>query len=205
MEYPTCRTDSSLSDVFQFQLAVLTGRGATVARHIWVDAEPDIDKPLSMSLQARCYFYVRDTGNRGPLLLHADRSRHLGYLDEDNYWLGDDEHDLNFRAYATHRWVSGYCPLDFDAPLAAGGTRRKPVVVETVEENEYRKFRIRRCDKKLGALNQFISQKWLTKDSCVILDASADCVNLGTLMSLGNYSKKLDDIHDETRPLRKCV
>ncbi|CAF1061455.1 unnamed protein product [Didymodactylos carnosus] len=63
----------------------------------------DSDRALSISLSERCTFYVRDTSNRGPLLSHASRTRQLGYLDEEHYWLGDDDHDLNFRAYTTHR------------------------------------------------------------------------------------------------------
>jgi hypothetical protein len=35
----------------------------------------DINLPLRMSRAEKCVFYVRDTGNRGPLLLHAARTR----------------------------------------------------------------------------------------------------------------------------------
>lgn len=39
--------------------------------------------------------------------------------------LGDDDHDLHARAWVQHKWVAGWMPLDFTAPLTLGGTRRK--------------------------------------------------------------------------------
>ena len=62
---------------------------------------------------ARCMFYVRDSGNRGPLALRADYAHRLGYLDETRFdGGGDDEHDMNTRAWEQHGWVSGHAPVD---------------------------------------------------------------------------------------------
>ena len=44
-------------------------------------------------------FYVAETCNRGPLLFVGRRLKALNYLDEDNFVLGDDDHDVMARAY----------------------------------------------------------------------------------------------------------
>jgi hypothetical protein len=122
-----------------------------------------------MSLTERSVFYVYDTGNRGPLLLHAARTRLLGYLDEENYWLGDDDHDLNFRAYALNRWVAGFQPIDFDAPLEFGGTRRKTNVSMTPEDVQYRELRIARRNRRLGAMYKFNLHQWKNRRTMIVL------------------------------------
>lgn len=68
-------------------------------------------------------FSVRDSGNRGPLLLRGSRVRELGFLDEVHFaghWTpaGGDDHELNKRAYGygahpTRRWVAGHLAIPF--------------------------------------------------------------------------------------------
>ena len=41
---------------------------------------------------------IRQTSNRGPLLVVAAKVKQLGYLDELNYMLANDDHDLHCRA-----------------------------------------------------------------------------------------------------------
>jgi glycosyltransferase involved in cell wall biosynthesis len=85
----------------------------------------DVDQGFGpMGLDTRHVFAVRQTGNRGPLLLHAKRVAQLGYLDEVGHYRGDDDHDLNARAWNMGRWVSGFYPVQFRAPLIDGATRR---------------------------------------------------------------------------------
>lgn len=71
----------------------------------------------------RNHVHLRDTANRGPLALRADRMVVLGFLDEHNFHLGDDEHDLCYRAYIHFQWRCAYYPIDFIAPLSDGTTR----------------------------------------------------------------------------------
>lgn len=71
----------------------------------------------------RNMFYVFDTCNRGPLLIHRGKLEELGYLDEVNYFLDDSDHDLMIRAYLSKGYICGYVPIDFDAPLHLGSTR----------------------------------------------------------------------------------
>ena len=64
--------------------------------------------------ELRCRFYVRDTGNRAPLAVRASYARRVGYFDETRFFGGgDDDHEINLRAYARHGWVSGHAPIDY--------------------------------------------------------------------------------------------
>jgi len=64
--------------------------------------------------ELRCRFYVRDTGNRGPLAVRASYARRIGYFDETRFFGGgDDDHEMNLRAYARHGWVSGHAAIDY--------------------------------------------------------------------------------------------
>jgi len=64
--------------------------------------------------ELRCCFYVRDTGNRGPLAVRASYAHRIGYFDETRFFGGgDDDHEMNLRAYARHGWVSGHAPIDY--------------------------------------------------------------------------------------------
>ena len=46
----------------------------------------DINEPLMLDADHRCVFSVRDTVNRGPLLVVHDVMRALGYFDEVHFW-----------------------------------------------------------------------------------------------------------------------
>lgn len=70
-------------------------------------------------------FYTYETCNRGPLLLDKKKVKELGYLDEENYFLDNSDHDLMIRAYLFKRYICGYVPIDFNSPIANGSTRKK--------------------------------------------------------------------------------
>jgi glycosyltransferase involved in cell wall biosynthesis len=165
----------------------------------------DIDSSLKMSLTERSTFYVCDTGNRGPLLLHAARTRLLGYLDEMNYWLGDDEHDLNFRAYALNRWVAGFQPIDFDAPLEFGGIRRKTSVSMTSEDVQYRELRIARRNLRLGALYKFQSHQWENTRVMIVLRPGLASIDFHTYMKDEKNFIDITKSHDEKRLISSDV
>lgn len=83
----------------------------------------DIEKSISQINVNKNKFYVFDTCNRGPLLIHKSKLEELNYLDEDNYFLDNSDHDLMARAYIEKQYICGYVPIDFDAPLRLGSTR----------------------------------------------------------------------------------
>jgi glycosyltransferase involved in cell wall biosynthesis len=85
-----------------------------------------IEKNLSdLQYIDRESFYVGETCNRGPLLLDNEKLKELGYLDEENYFLDNSDHDLFARAYYEKGYICGYVPIDFISLLKNGSTRLK--------------------------------------------------------------------------------
>ena len=68
--------------------------------------------------------YLSHTVNRGPLALRRSMVKELGWLDEEHYVLGNDDHDLFARAWAQKRWRTAFFPVEFRAPLEWGSTRK---------------------------------------------------------------------------------
>jgi glycosyltransferase involved in cell wall biosynthesis len=83
----------------------------------------DIMKQLLPNIDQNAY-YIGETCNRGPLLLHNSKLKELGYLDEVNYFLDNSDHDLFARAYFLKNWICGYVPIEFCSPLENGSTRK---------------------------------------------------------------------------------
>jgi len=84
----------------------------------------NVEKEISTLSVDKNMFYTFETCNRGPLLLHKEKVIKLGYLDEINYFLDNSDHDLMARAYLQEGYICGYVPIDFDAPLKNGSTRK---------------------------------------------------------------------------------
>ena len=83
----------------------------------------NIDKSIADLDVSRDLFYVFETCNRGPLLIDNEKLKELNYLDEDEYFLDNSEHDLMVRAYLEKRYICGYVAMDFHAPLHLGSMR----------------------------------------------------------------------------------
>lgn len=83
----------------------------------------NVEKPYD-SLLSNKVFYVNETCNRGPLLLDRIKVKSLGYLDEQNFYLDNSDHDLFARAWTQKTWICGYVPIHFDSPLSDGSTRK---------------------------------------------------------------------------------
>lgn len=47
----------------------------------------------------------------------------MDYLNENEYFLDDSDHDLMARAYIEKKYICGYVPIDFESPLNNGSTR----------------------------------------------------------------------------------
>lgn len=98
--------------------------------------------------------YVTATNNRGPILYRADALKELGFLDEVNFLIGNDDHDLNRRA-AFRGWFAAYKYTNFYTPLNDSPQRNKEFksgMPENAKQSEllYRDFRRRQhnysCD-----------------------------------------------------------
>ena len=83
----------------------------------------NIEKKIESLNVDKNKFYVMETCNRGPLLIDRTKLMELNYLDEDNYFLDDSDHDLFARAYLSKGYICGYVPIDFNAPLCNGSVR----------------------------------------------------------------------------------
>ncbi|MBT8517329.1 glycosyltransferase family 2 protein [Polynucleobacter paneuropaeus] len=74
---------------------------------------------------AEDYCYVGETVARGPWLLRKTDLEKFNYLDEENFYLGNDDHDLHRRMYLKDRKKVGYVPLDVHS-ISEDGSTRKP-------------------------------------------------------------------------------
>jgi len=72
---------------------------------------------------SRDIFAVRDSANRGPLLIRHDILQKLNYLDESFSPQDMDDHDLSYRAYKELGMVSGCYWTDIICDPSWGGTR----------------------------------------------------------------------------------
>ena len=113
-------------------------------------------------------FYVYETCNRGPLLLDRKKLEELNFLDEENYFLDDSDHDLMARAYIEKKYICGYAPIDFYAPLYLGSTRN------CKNYNNCEKYIINKTEKELlqnKCMNKIGIKKymniWKNRDSII--------------------------------------
>lgn len=86
----------------------------------------DLFTKASPTFQRCCLpgeMHVRETANRGPLLLDATKTKALGYLDELNFRLARDDHDFHCRARVDKQWVTGHIHVGFYVLIAEGGVR----------------------------------------------------------------------------------
>ena len=52
-------------------------------------------------------FVVRDIANRGPLIFNGTKMRALGFFNERQFWLEDDETEFHVRAFYKYKWITG--------------------------------------------------------------------------------------------------
>jgi len=69
--------------------------------------------------------HVGETVARGPWLLRKTDLEKYNYLDQDNFFLGNDDHDLHRRMYLSESKKVGYVPIDVHS-IPEDGSTRKP-------------------------------------------------------------------------------
>ena len=82
-----------------------------------------VEQPLDGTLSPDV-LYVNETCNRGPLMLDRAKLAELRYLDEQNFFLDNSDHDLFARAWAQRNWICGHVPIEFSTRLEEGSTRK---------------------------------------------------------------------------------
>jgi glycosyltransferase involved in cell wall biosynthesis len=83
-----------------------------------------VETPHNLPFDKYNQVFLSHTVNRGPLVLRRSMVEELGYLDEATFVLGDDEHDLFYRAWSQKGWRTGFFPVEVYSPLAWGSTRK---------------------------------------------------------------------------------
>ena len=74
-------------------------------------------------LSNRGKIYVGDTVARGPWAIRSSTLEYLGFLDSENFFLGNDDHDFHRRALISLGVKPGYVPINVYSPLDLGSTR----------------------------------------------------------------------------------
>jgi hypothetical protein len=66
-----------------------------------------------------------ETVNRGPIAFRKNDLVQMDYFDQENFFLGNDEHDFNLRTWLTTGKLPAYLPLKISSKLEWGSTRKK--------------------------------------------------------------------------------
>jgi len=69
--------------------------------------------------------FLCETVNRGPLAFRRHDLERLNYFDAENFFLGNDDHDLNLRAWISRGQLPAYVPMKVSSRLQEGSTRKK--------------------------------------------------------------------------------
>ena len=85
--------------------------------------DPGYVEAQARTVLSKDAFYVRDTGSRGPLLLHAKRAQLMGFFDHELFWLEDSDHEFFCRASFLHGWAIGAVALRTAPPILQLKTR----------------------------------------------------------------------------------
>ncbi len=83
------------------------------------------DKIENIDTKYKNEIYQGETIVRGPWLLKKEHLESIGYLDEQNFFLGNDDHDLNRRLREKFNLQYYYVPTNIKSILRNGSTRRK--------------------------------------------------------------------------------
>jgi glycosyltransferase involved in cell wall biosynthesis len=78
-------------------------------------------KPINLDGSS---FYLGETNCRGPWLVRKSDLRMLSFLDEKNYFLGNDDHDFNYRLFISCSRAAAYIPIE-QVSRAQDGSSRK--------------------------------------------------------------------------------
>jgi glycosyltransferase involved in cell wall biosynthesis len=70
------------------------------------------------------FIYIGETVARGPWLLKKSILEKLNYLDQENYFLGNDDHDFHFRARKLINADCAYFPVNIYSNRLEGSTRK---------------------------------------------------------------------------------
>jgi hypothetical protein len=87
-------------------------------------------------------FAIRDSVNRGPLLIRHDVLQKVGYLDEAFAPQDMDDHDLSYRVFKETGLVSGCYWIDVISDPSWGGTRVTGQAASWLLESNHKNMKI---------------------------------------------------------------
>jgi len=102
------------------------GRGErTPGYNITQQRNLDVAPSVAELAQSARVVSIRDVVNRGPLALRADVARALGFLNERDFYIRHDEHDLVLRAHERFRLKACKYLVGWYSPPSDGASRAK--------------------------------------------------------------------------------
>ena len=93
---------------------------------IWSDVLQHVDHAHCKNTARDC-FEIRDSSNRGPLVINHSDLEKMEYFDEGFYPLDMDDHDLHYRMKKKLGKVTGLYWIDFISDTNWGGTRENGI------------------------------------------------------------------------------
>ncbi len=131
-------TESKKAEIFpDFQQLTNSGRAGFLGTHIeclpYEGTNETVEEIQSQSRK----IWLGETIMRGPLIL--DRAKYLmtGGFKTDQFFLGNDDHDLNLRI-KDYGFKVGFTPIQFASPLVLGNSRRKSKLTSRIWRQVHR-------------------------------------------------------------------
>ena len=82
------------------------------------------EKVFDNTVNLDCSSYITDTNNRGPWMTSKKVINVIGFLNEKEFFLGNDDHYFNWRGFKKG-YKAGYVNVNFNSYFNDGSTRQK--------------------------------------------------------------------------------
>ncbi len=91
---------------------------------------------------SRDSFEIRDSSNRGPLLINHSDFERMNYFDEEFFPQDMDDHDLHYRAKKELGKITGLYWIDYISDINWGGTRENGVTKQWMLDSNHKNQKI---------------------------------------------------------------
>jgi len=108
---------------------------------IWSDILIHLDH-ADRNNTPRNVFEIRDSSNRGPLVISHSDFEKIGYLDESFFPQDMDDHDLHYRVKKTLGKVTGLYWIDYISDNNWGGTRENGITKQWMLDSNHKNSKI---------------------------------------------------------------
>jgi len=134
---------SRKAEIFpDFQQLTDSGRAGFLGTHIeCLPYEGSNETVEEVRAQSRKIWFG-ETIMRGPLILDREKYLKIGGFKIDQFFLGNDDHDLNLRI-RDYGFKVGFTPIQFASPLVLGNSRKKSKLTSRMWRKVHRRARKR--------------------------------------------------------------